>query len=132
MKTAEVTRNKTLAKVAKGAAPGATAVPSTFGLFMEIYKKDGIRGINKGVNAVALRQVSSPVLRFDRVRQLLMLIAGDELGESDRNCSRRRADDQGTRPQEARRAAHADGEGYGERDRCVRAESARKRGSCRH
>ncbi|POY71642.1 hypothetical protein BMF94_5336 [Rhodotorula taiwanensis] len=68
MKTAEVTRNKTLAKVAKGAAPGATAVPSTFGLFMEIYKKDGIRGINKGVNAVALRQATNWASRIGIAR----------------------------------------------------------------
>ena len=61
MKTAEITRNKTLAKVAKGVAPPTAAAnlpASTFGLFMEIWRKDGIRGINKGVNAVALRQVS--------------------------------------------------------------------------
>ena len=72
MKTAEITRNKTLAKVAKGAAPPTAAAnlpASTFGLFMEIWRKDGIRGINKGVNAVALRQVSKverqlPSLRF--------------------------------------------------------------------
>ena len=60
MKTAEITRNKTLAKVAKGVAPPTAAAnlpASTFGLFMEIWRKDGIRGINKGVNAVALRQV---------------------------------------------------------------------------
>ncbi|KAG0663726.1 hypothetical protein C6P46_002295 [Rhodotorula mucilaginosa] len=62
MKTAEITRNKTLAKVAKGAAPPTAAADlpaSTFGLFMEIWRKDGIRGINKGVNAVALRQATN-------------------------------------------------------------------------
>ncbi|GAA5986256.1 hypothetical protein JCM10908_006478 [Rhodotorula pacifica] len=62
MKTAEITRNKTLAKVAKGAAPPTAAAnlpASTFGLFMEIWRKDGIRGINKGVNAVALRQATN-------------------------------------------------------------------------
>ncbi|KWU45939.1 mitochondrial carrier [Rhodotorula sp. JG-1b] len=62
MKTAEITRNKTLAKVAKGVAPPTAAAnlpASTFGLFMEIWRKDGIRGINKGVNAVALRQATN-------------------------------------------------------------------------
>lgn len=32
---------------------------STMALFVEMYKKGGIRGINKGVNAVALRQCTN-------------------------------------------------------------------------
>lgn len=51
MKTVEITRHK---QVATGAAP-----ESTFKVFMDIYRKDGIRGINKGVNAVAVRQCTN-------------------------------------------------------------------------
>lgn len=57
MKTAEVTRAKA------GSATGASR-SSTFGLFMEIWKQDGLRGINKGVNAVALRQVRTSLSRY--------------------------------------------------------------------
>jgi hypothetical protein len=48
MKTVEITRHKASSA---GAAP-----ESTFKVFMDIYRREGIAGINKGVNAVALRQ----------------------------------------------------------------------------
>ncbi|GAA5831337.1 hypothetical protein JCM3766R1_003017 [Sporobolomyces carnicolor] len=51
MKTAEITRSK---MAVNGVEP-----PSTFKLFMDMYNKGGIRGINKGVNAVALRQMTN-------------------------------------------------------------------------
>ncbi|KAG7099061.1 hypothetical protein E1B28_000936 [Marasmius oreades] len=51
MKTAEITRQKT---AASGVRP-----PSTWALFMEIYRKEGIAGVNKGVNAVAVRQCTN-------------------------------------------------------------------------
>jgi len=51
MKTAEITRHK---QAAVGIKP-----PSTWALFAEIFRKDGIRGINKGVNAVAIRQCTN-------------------------------------------------------------------------
>lgn len=51
MKTAEITRSKM--------AVGGVEPPSTFKLFMDMWRKDGIRGINKGVNAVALRQMTN-------------------------------------------------------------------------
>ncbi|KAF9270077.1 putative YHM2-protein of the mitochondrial carrier family [Marasmius fiardii PR-910] len=51
MKTAEITRQKT---AASGVKP-----PSTWALFMEIYRKEGIAGVNKGVNAVAVRQCTN-------------------------------------------------------------------------
>ncbi|GJN91800.1 hypothetical protein Rhopal_004823-T1 [Rhodotorula paludigena] len=51
MKTAEITRSK---MAVNGQNP-----PSTWKLFADMYKKDGIRGINKGVNAVALRQMTN-------------------------------------------------------------------------
>ncbi|KAJ3569425.1 hypothetical protein NP233_g5054 [Leucocoprinus birnbaumii] len=51
MKTVEITRQKT---AATGAKP-----PSTFAVFMDIYRKEGIRGVNKGVNAVAVRQCTN-------------------------------------------------------------------------
>ncbi|KAF7310797.1 hypothetical protein HMN09_00622700 [Mycena chlorophos] len=51
MKTAEITRQKT---AASGVKP-----PSTMQLFMEIYRREGLAGVNKGVNAVAVRQCTN-------------------------------------------------------------------------
>ena len=51
MKTAEITRHK---QAATGVVP-----PSTWAVFMDIYRREGIAGINKGVNAVALRQMTN-------------------------------------------------------------------------
>ncbi|KAE8215136.1 hypothetical protein CF319_g3890 [Tilletia indica] len=51
MKTAEITRHK---QAATGVAP-----PSTWAVFMDIYRREGIKGINKGVNAVAVRQCTN-------------------------------------------------------------------------
>ncbi|GAA96752.1 uncharacterized protein L969DRAFT_97101 [Mixia osmundae IAM 14324] len=51
MKTAEITRSKV-------AAQGVTP-PSTWQVFGNIWQKEGIRGINKGVNAVAIRQCTN-------------------------------------------------------------------------
>ncbi|KAH0837100.1 mitochondrial DNA replication protein YHM2 [Fonsecaea monophora] len=56
MKTVEITQHKL---AAQGVKP-----PSTFTTFANIYKKEGIRGINKGVNAVAIRQVTNWGSRF--------------------------------------------------------------------
>ncbi|KIP12405.1 hypothetical protein PHLGIDRAFT_97684 [Phlebiopsis gigantea 11061_1 CR5-6] len=51
MKTAEITRHK---QAATGIKP-----PSTWAVFADIYRKGGIAGINKGVNAVAVRQCTN-------------------------------------------------------------------------
>lgn len=51
MKTAEITRHK---QASTGVLP-----PSTWAVFMDIYRREGIRGINKGVNAVAVRQCTN-------------------------------------------------------------------------
>jgi hypothetical protein len=51
MKTAEITRHK---QAASGVQP-----PSTWAVFADIYRRGGIAGINKGVNAVALRQMTN-------------------------------------------------------------------------
>jgi hypothetical protein len=51
MKTAEITRHK---QAATGIKP-----PSTWALFADIYRKEGIAGVNKGVNAVAVRQCTN-------------------------------------------------------------------------
>ena len=56
MKTVEITKHK---QAAAGIKP-----QSTFATFMDIYRKDGIRGINKGVNAVAIRQMTNWGSRF--------------------------------------------------------------------
>lgn len=56
MKTVEITKHKI---AAKGVQP-----PGTFATFMDIYRKEGIRGINRGVNAVAIRQTTNWGSRF--------------------------------------------------------------------
>lgn len=56
MKTVEMTKHK--------AAASGQKVPGTMATFMDIYRKEGIRGINKGVNAVAVRQVTNWGSRF--------------------------------------------------------------------
>ncbi|KAL2890921.1 Mitochondrial DNA replication protein YHM2 [Ceratocystis lukuohia] len=56
MKTVEITKHK---MVASGVQP-----TSTFATFMDIWRKEGIRGINKGVNAVAIRQMTNWGSRF--------------------------------------------------------------------
>lgn len=57
MKTAEITRKKDV-------GPDGKAPQTTWQVFKDIYKKDGIRGINRGVNAVALRQCTNWGTRF--------------------------------------------------------------------
>jgi len=56
MKTVEITQHKL---AAAGVKP-----PSTWATFANIYRKEGIRGINKGVNAVAIRQTTNWGSRF--------------------------------------------------------------------
>lgn len=50
MKTVEVTRQKS--------AKAGVRVPGTMEIFFGILRTQGIRGVNKGVNAVALRQMT--------------------------------------------------------------------------
>ncbi len=45
MKTVEITKHKM--------AASGQAAQGTWATFMDIYRREGIRGINKGVNAVA-------------------------------------------------------------------------------
>jgi Mitochondrial carrier protein len=56
MKTVEITRHKL---AASGVKP-----PGTYATFMDIYRREGIRGVNKGVNAVAIRQTTNWGSRF--------------------------------------------------------------------
>lgn len=56
MKTAEITKLK--------AAEAGGKPPSTWATFMDTYRRGGIRGVNKGVNAVAVRQVTNWGSRF--------------------------------------------------------------------
>jgi hypothetical protein len=51
MKTVEITRHK---QAAAGAIP-----ESTWAVFADIYRREGLAGINKGVNAVAVRQCTN-------------------------------------------------------------------------
>jgi hypothetical protein len=76
MKTVEITQHRL---AATGVKP-----PSTFTTFMNIYRKEGIRGINKGVNAVAIRQTTNWGSRFGLSRlaeTMLRRIAGKEEGQ---------------------------------------------------
>lgn len=56
MKTVEMTKHK--------AAVSGVKPPGTMETFMGIYRAEGIAGINKGVNAVAVRQVTNWGSRF--------------------------------------------------------------------
>ncbi|KAI8670240.1 hypothetical protein NCS55_00769300 [Fusarium keratoplasticum] len=60
MKTIEVTRPKNL-------QPGVR-VPGTIEIFIGILRKEGIRGVNRGVNAVTLRQISGWASRIGIAR----------------------------------------------------------------
>lgn len=57
MKTVEITR-------AKQAAVAGAPQQTSFQVFKDIYNREGIKGINKGVNAVAIRQMSNWGSRF--------------------------------------------------------------------
>jgi hypothetical protein len=65
MKTVEMTKHKAAMKGEK--------VPGTMATFMDIYRKEGIKGINKGVNAVAVRQVTNWGSRFGLSRVAYVL-----------------------------------------------------------
>ncbi|KAL4963426.1 mitochondrial carrier domain-containing protein [Aspergillus stella-maris] len=56
MKTAEITRSKL--------ASAGEKPPSTLHMFRNIYRAEGVRGKNKGVNAVAIRQITNWGSRF--------------------------------------------------------------------
>ena len=76
MKTVEITQHKL---AATGAKP-----PGTMETFMNIYRKEGIRGINKGVNAVAIRQVTNWGSRFGLSRlaeSAIYKVTGKKEGE---------------------------------------------------
>ncbi|ODV59317.1 mitochondrial carrier protein [Ascoidea rubescens DSM 1968] len=82
MKTAEITRAK---------SAGLGPQKSTFQFFMDIWRKEGIRGINKGVNAVAIRQCTNWGSRFglsrlieDGIRSLRGKSHNDTLSFSDK------------------------------------------------
>ncbi|KAK4102592.1 mitochondrial carrier [Parathielavia hyrcaniae] len=76
MKTVEITKHKV---AASGAKP-----PGTWATFMDIYRREGIRGINKGVNAVAIRQMTNWGSRFGLSRlaeQGIRQVTNKEHGE---------------------------------------------------
>lgn len=79
MKTVEITKHKV---AATGVKP-----PSTWVTFADIYRKEGIAGINKGVNAVAIRQMTNWGSRFglsrlaeQSIRKFTGKAEGDKLG----------------------------------------------------
>ena len=76
MKTVEITQHKL---AATGVKP-----PSTWATFADIYRKEGIAGINKGVNAVAIRQVTNWGSRFGLTRlteRAVYKVTGKEEGQ---------------------------------------------------
>lgn len=76
MKTAEITKHRT---VEAGGTP-----ESTWATFKDVYQRAGIRGINKGVNAVAVRQVTNWGSRFGLSRiaeNYIRSLAGKEEGQ---------------------------------------------------
>ncbi len=76
MKTVEITKHK--------AAAAGMKTPGTMETFMTIYRAEGIRGINKGVNAVAVRQVTNWGSRFGLSRVAengIRRVTGKEHGE---------------------------------------------------
>ena len=76
MKTAEITRHK--------ASTAGIKPPSTMKVFADIYRAEGIAGINKGVNAVAIRQMTNWGSRMALSRlaeQLLRKATGKAPGE---------------------------------------------------
>ncbi|ROT40219.1 mitochondrial DNA replication protein YHM2 [Sodiomyces alkalinus F11] len=76
MKTVEITKHK---MAATGVKP-----PGTFQTFMDIYRREGVRGINRGVNAVAIRQMTNWGSRFGLSRlaeQGIRRVTGKEHGE---------------------------------------------------
>jgi hypothetical protein len=77
MKTVEITKHKV---AAAGVKP-----PGTWATFMDIYRKEGIAGINKGVNAVAIRQMTNWGSRFGLSRlaeQGIRDLTGKEEGKA--------------------------------------------------
>ena len=94
MKTVEVTRHKAIhttlstsrsskndggigpSTLTSASAPLQQQQPSTVQLAMQILRKEGIRGINKGVSAVALRQMTNWGSRFgiSRITEDLLLL----------------------------------------------------------
>jgi len=86
MKTVEITQHKL---AATGVKP-----PSTFTTFMDIYRKEGIAGINKGVNAVAIRQTTNWGSRFGLsraaeigIRRMTGKAEGERLGNLEKVCA---------------------------------------------
>jgi hypothetical protein len=76
MKTVEITKHKV---AAAGGKP-----PTTMETFMQIWRTEGLRGINRGVNAVAVRQVTNWGSRFglSRVAETgIRRMTGKEGGE---------------------------------------------------
>ena len=77
MKTVEITRTK---QAATGIKP-----PGTFAVFADIYRKEGLAGVNKGVNAVAIRQMTNWGSRFGLSRlaeDAIRDFTGKEEGQS--------------------------------------------------
>ena len=76
MKTVEITQHKI---ASSGVKP-----PSTWATFADIYRREGIRGINKGVNAVAIRQTTNWGSRFglSRLAEIgIRRVTGKEEGQ---------------------------------------------------
>ncbi|ODV86278.1 hypothetical protein CANARDRAFT_27525 [[Candida] arabinofermentans NRRL YB-2248] len=87
MKTVEITRSK---QIKISGVPQQTS----FQVFKDIYKKEGLKGINKGVNAVAIRQMTNWGSRFglsrlaeDAIRSFTNKSKDDKLSAFERIAS---------------------------------------------
>ncbi|MBW0487503.1 hypothetical protein O181_027218 [Austropuccinia psidii MF-1] len=90
MKTAEITRAKQTISLGQV----ASKPQGTLGLFAELLKKEGIRGVNKGVHAVAIRQCTNWGSRMgfarlaeDTIRMARGRPSGSELTTTDKILS---------------------------------------------
>ena len=65
MKTAEITRQKSsiIASDIPGQPPAHVKPPGPIAFALKTFNEGGIAALNKGVNAVALRQMSNWALR---------------------------------------------------------------------
>lgn len=88
MKTVEVTRHKSISN------PSANT--STLQIAYQVWKKEGIKGLNKGVSAVALRQMTNWGSRIgiSRITENIMMTMGpsnkDEKGETSKGDGKRK------------------------------------------
>jgi len=88
------TNFKTIAITRQKEAAAGAKVPSALATFLEVWRRDGIRGVNRGVNAVAVRQCTNWGSRMgfarlaeDMIRKMKKKGEKDPLGAGDKILS---------------------------------------------